>query len=277
MRVFVAAALAASAVAGSQTPAHAALSAETPRLQRVLLLPVQGRVSIVLEMSSPPASVTSRRISGDLVEVDAGPARVEHPQALTAPSTTPLVSTVLIDSTGASGDAPPTLRARITLRDAAQSAVRIQGARVYIDLLSADEPVLPQARMASPRAHAPAAGAPPTAAVASHAGDDEREQLQASMDRFGELLPFLTSAASAPTPQVLAALAAPTASLDRSVNGLAGTAGLRSAEGLLASATAAAAKAVDANYRGDRIEQVRQAAVFFEQARREIAPAEPRK
>lgn len=250
-----------------------AAAADTPRLQRVVLLPVAGRVSIVLEMSGPPASVTSRRISGDLVEVDAGPALVDHPQALTIPAATPLVSMVLIDSTGTATGTAPTLRARITLRDAAESAVRIQGTRVYIDFSNADTGSAPSLTpaVAAPRAHSQPA-VPARAAVHT---DDERAKLAASMERFGELLPFLTSAASAPTPQVLAALAAPTASLARSVDGLSRAGTLGPAEGLFASAMAAAVKAADESYRGDRMEQIRQAAIFFDQARREMAPAEP--
>lgn len=254
-------------------PVHAH-AGEQAHLERVLLLPVPGRVTIVLEMSAAPGSVTSRRVSGDLLEVDAGPARVDRAQAYTAPAGSSLVSTVLIDRLRAD-DSPATLRARITLRETCRSAVRVQGHRVYIDISSPDaSPMEASAPAAGARVAARTRNAAPPAPASE--GDDRAAEaaVDAALNRFGELLPFITSAAAAPSGPVLAALAAPLVELDRSVRALPAATALRPAEGLLGTAMSAASKAMDPGYLGDRVEEARQAEIFFEEAKRERVAAE---
>jgi hypothetical protein len=238
-----------------------------PRLERVVLLPTAGRLSIVLEMSEAAGAVRSRRVSADLFEVEAGPARVDRAQAYTAPGAASAIATMIVDGTGG-GDAMPMLRARITLRRRCASTVRVEGRRIYIDIsVPASNVPVP-----SPRAPQRARHSAPVAAVspAASAHDTTGEaSLRAAFERFGDLLPFVTSAASAPGPAVLSALSTPLADLRRSVRELPRAEGVRSSEDLLATATTALSKAVDPGYAGNRLEQVHQAVVFFTEAKRE--------
>ena len=245
-----------------------ARAGDQPQLERVLLLPIDGRVSLVLEMTAAPGSVSSRRVSADLLEVDASPARVQRAQALTAPAGTPLVTSVVVDDPSSGAD--PMLRARITLQGAYESRVRIIGNRVYVDLSPAGGAARTPALVTR---HTPARIPDAKAAVADVDAGAEREraELDAALSRFDQLLPFITSAASAPTGTVLSALTAPLAALNDSVRGFSDAGPLRPSEGLLASAIAAASRAIDPDYRGDRLEQVRQAASFYQQAKEERA------
>jgi hypothetical protein len=237
---------------------------DQPRLARVLLLPLGGRVSLVLEMTAAPGSVTSRRVSADLLEVDAAPARVDRAQALTAPAGTPLVSSVVVD--GPSPGAAPMLRARITLQGAYESRVRIVGNRVYVDLSSVAETGVLARTPASPRTPARASDA---TAVAEADPSPERAELDSALSRFEELMPFVTSAANAPSASVLSALTTPLAALADRVQAMPAAGPLRPSEGLLASALSAASRAIDPAYRGDRLEQIRQAESFYQQAKAE--------
>ena len=257
--------------------AGVAHAAEPPRFERVLFLPAPGRMSIVLEMSGAPDAVTSRRISADLLEIDATPVAVDRPRAVTAPASwrgpfksagaSALVTTVLIDGTTGAG-AAATLRARITVRDTSGGMVRVQGTRVYVDISSGEGSAAAAPRQAAASVPPTRRVRPPTPTpqIATAADGAGEASVQSAMKRFGELLPFVTSAADAPSGPVLAALAAPLSELEKSVRAIDVPPARQPAVRLLLSALESAAKAIDPAYGGDRVEQVRQAAVFFQQA-----------
>jgi hypothetical protein len=65
--------IAALAVVAFFLAAGAATHAADARYERVILLSAADRVSLVIELSSEPTHVETRRISGGVLELDAGP------------------------------------------------------------------------------------------------------------------------------------------------------------------------------------------------------------
>src|SRR5687768_8288820 len=178
-------------------------AAET-RFQHVSLLNARDRVSLVFELTGEPQNVATRRVSGAVLELDAGPVVMPaRPTSFMAPPGTRFVMGVSIQGGEATAGR---LKARITLLERARTAVRVVGRRVYVDFSLEMPPVTqrteraalsaPQAtaRAGAPAAPTPAAPVPPLASLR----DAYRSAVQPAIDRFEELKPFLLSAASSP-------------------------------------------------------------------------------
>lgn len=142
-----------------------AQAAET-RFQHVSLLNARDRVSLVFELTGEPQNVATRRVSGAVLELDAGP--VVMPARATsfmAPAGTRFVMGVSIQGGEATAGR---LKARITLLERARTAVRVVGRRVYVDF-SLDTP--PATQGAEPGA----AFVPPPPKAPARLAEAERE------------------------------------------------------------------------------------------------------
>ena len=244
------------------------------RFQHVSLLNARDRVSLVFELTGEPQNVATRRVSGAVLELDAGP--VVMPARATyfmAPPGTRFVMGVSIQGGEATAGR---LKARITLLERAHTAVRVVGRRVYVDF-SADTPPstqraeraaaisAPQAtkQAVAPAAPIPAAPLPPSTSQR----DAYRSTVQPAIDRFDELKPFLLSAVASPTEPVLKAIGSTLVGIQGLLLSVDVPAESRSAHDVLSSAVAAAVTAVSPTFGGDRASQAKQALGLLEQAR----------
>jgi hypothetical protein len=251
------------------------LAGET-RFQHVSLLNAQDRVSLVFELTGEPQNVATRRVSGAVLELDAGP--VVMPARATsfmAPAGTRFVMGVSMQGGEA---ASGRLKARITLLESARTAVRVVGRRVYVDFSSDTPPAPLQTERAvslnAPRATAqttapaaPTVAAPVAPSPSTSARDAYRSTVQPAIDRFDELKPFLLSAATSPSEPVLKAVGSTLVGIQGLLLSVDVPAELRPKHDLLSSAVAAAVTAVSPTFGGDRAAQVKQALGLLEQAR----------
>jgi hypothetical protein len=266
--------VAAVAVAVLVCAAGARSHAEGARLERVMLLTVPERVSLVIELSAEPMHVETRRISSSVLEIDAGPvAGAVRSEVLAAPRGTRFVADVSIRPVaGKPGGA--SVRARITLIELSRSSVRVIGRRVYVDF-SADEPYRPspprpQARIAVRRV--PPAAAPPAAAPpVTLPRDAYHTAVEPAIGRLEALAPFLMSASGAPSPPVLQAVGQTLSGLNASVRSVAVPPESRRVHDALTSAIALAASAVDPSFAGDRTAQARAALSQLDRAKAALA------
>jgi hypothetical protein len=88
--------------------------------------------------------------------------------------------------------------------------------------------------------------------------------------RFEEIQPFLRSAVSTPTPEVLAAIAGTFAELEQTLRAADVPHSSQGAHGLLLSAVQLARGAVSPSYSGDRMTQVREAMAQFQAAKAQL-------
>ena len=249
-----------------------AQAAET-RFQHVSLLNARDRVSLVFELTGEPQNVATRRVSGAVLELDAGP--VVMPARATsfmAPAGTRFVMGVSIQGGEATAGR---LKARITLLERARTAVRVVGRRVYVDF-SLDTPPATQrtertalsAPPAAAHAVAPAVSTPAAPVPPSTSGRDAyRLAIQPAIDRFDELKPFLLSAAASPSEPVLKAVGSTLIGIQGLLLSVDVPAESRHAHDVLSSAVAAAVTAVSPTFGGDRAAQAKQALGLLEQAR----------
>jgi hypothetical protein len=255
------------------------LAGET-RFQHIALLNAQDRVSLVFELTGEPQNVATRRVSGAVLELDAGP--VVMPARATsfmAPAGTRFVMGVSIQGGEATAGR---LKARITMLERARTAVRVVGHRVYVDFSADTVPAVqgteraavkaPQApaQAVASAASAPAAPvAPSTSAVAPSTSvrDAYRSTIQPAVDRFDELKPFLLSAAASPSEPVLKAVGSTLVGIQGLLQSVDVPAESRHAHDVLSSAVAAAVTAVNPTFGGDRAAQAKQAIGLLDQAR----------
>jgi len=249
------------------------LAGET-RFQHIALLNAQDRVSLVFELTGEPQNVATRRVSGAVLELDAGP--VVMPARATsfmAPAGTRFVMGVSIQGGEATAGR---LRARITMLERARTAVRVVGHRVYVDFSSDTAPAATQgterAAVKAPQAPAQAvasAASAPAAPVAPSTSvrDAYRSTIQPAVDRFDELKPFLLSATASPSEPVLKAVGSTLVGIQGLLQSVDVPAESRHAHDVLSSAVAAAVTAVNPTFGGDRAAQAKQAIGLLEQAR----------
>jgi hypothetical protein len=248
-----------------------AQAAET-RFQHVSLLNAHDRVSLVFELTGEPQNVATRRVSGAVLELDAGP--VVMPARATsfmAPPGTRFVMGVSMQGGEATAGR---LKARITLLERARTAVRVVGRRVYVDF-SSDTPPATQrterAALSAPQAPARAAAPAPTPAApvppSTSGRDAYRSAIQPAIDRFDELKPFLLSAAASPSEPVLKAVGSTLVGIQGLLLSVDVPTESRHAHDVLSSAVAAAVTAVNPTFGGDRAAQARLALNLMEQAR----------
>ena len=249
-----------------------AQAAET-RFQHVSLLNASDRVSLVFELTGEAQNVATRRVSGAVLELDAGP--VVMPARATsfmAPAGTRFVMGVSIQGGEATAGR---LKARITLLERARAAVRVVGRRVYVDFSSDTPPAAQRAErpassapQAARQATAPVAPTPaPPAAPSTTRRDEYRSTIQPAIDRFDELKPFLLSAAASPSEPVLKAVGSTLVGIQGLLLSVDVPAESRQAHDVLSSAVATAVTAVSPAFAGDRPAQVKQALGLLEQAR----------
>jgi hypothetical protein len=256
--------------------------AAEPSLQRVVVAPSAGQLSLLLEMTDETRRVWSQQVSETELVLEAGPiAPLARRQILNAPAGMALIKQVVVEE-GVSPEKEILLRVRITLRALTPSSVRVVGRRIYIDLIPPEVPTI-SSMPAPPRAGVPGASPIPArseraaAAVSANRIDAAVDRpaiasrLDAAIGRFDEIRPFLLSS-TAPTavnPAVLAALAQTVGALQQSLRSgdFKGEAGRRYQ--LLVSATALAAEALRPDFNGDRAAKARQAAAVFDAARTE--------
>jgi hypothetical protein len=244
------------------------------RFQHVSLLNARDRVSLVFELTGEAQNVATRRVSGAVLELDAGP--VVMPARATsfmAPPGTRFVMGVSIQGGEATGGR---LKARITLLERARTAVRVVGHRVYVDFSSDTPPATQRAERAAalsapqatkqavaPAAPTPAAPVPPSTTLR----DAYRSTVQPAIDRFDELKPFLLSAVASPTEPVLKAIGSTLVGIQGLLLSVDVPAESRPAHDVLSSAVAAAVTAVNPTFGGDRVSQAKQALGLLEQAK----------
>lgn len=262
----------------------------------VVLVAAPGRLAVAFELSEEPQQVSGHRIDSTTFAVTASAGPVIQAQEWNAPSDVQLVKHVSVaaDPRGLQG-----LDARVTIAENSVATMRLQGTRVYVDVsraqLDFDEqpapapparlaaepapaPAPPPARAAAVPRTTPSAPAPavpsavgPRAAAASQANEAQyRQAIGPVFARFEEIQPFLRSAVSTPTPEVLAAISGTFAELEQTLRVADVPRSSQGAHGLLTSAVQLARGAVAPNFSGDRMSQVREANAQFQAAKAQL-------
>jgi hypothetical protein len=272
----------------------------------VVLVAAPGRLAVAFELSEEPQQVSGHRVDSTTFAVTASAGPVIQAQEWNAPSDVQLVKHVSVaaDPRGLQG-----LDARVTVAENAVATMRLQGTRVYVDVsraqLDLDErpAAAPPVQLAAEPAPAPApmraagpvvptrparaAAAPtmvtsapvpavpaavgPRAAAASQANEAQyRQAIGPLFARFEEIQPFLRSAVSTPTPEVLAAISGTFAELEQTLQATDVPRSSQGAHGLLMSAVQLARGAVAPSFSGDRMTQVREAMAQFRAAKAQL-------
>ena len=249
----------------------AAYAAE-PHFQNVSLLTTRDRVSLVFELTGEPQDVATRRVSGAVLELDAGP--IVMPAKATSFMAPPGVRFVMgVSLQAGDGTTAGRLKARITLLERAHSAVRVVGRRVYVDFSPDSLPAAPQPQQASAARPAvrtaPAAPATATAPplATPPAAEAYRAMVQPAIERFEQLAPFIVSAAATPSESVLKAIGNTLIGIQGLLLSVDVPAESRQTHDLLSSAAATAVTAVNPTFAGDRAAQAKQALSLLERAK----------
>lgn len=241
----------------------------------LVLVAAPGRLSLVFELPEEPREVSGNRVGRTSFEVTAGPfLTAVRAEKWSAPADIQLVKQVIIDGADELGS----LRARLVLSETALAAVRVLGRRVYVDISRAnpeldDSPLLSvpappaalQARAARERAASPRGAAPTVTPAPSE--DQYRQTITPVIARFEEIQPFLRSAVTSPSPEVLAALGGTFGELEQSMRAADVPRESLASHGLLTSAVQLAKSAVAPDFHGDRVAQAREAAAQFAAAK----------
>ena len=270
----------------------------------VVLVAAPGRLAVAFELSEEPQQVSGRRVDSTTFAVTTSAGPLIEAQEWNAPSDVQLVKHVSVaaDPRGLQG-----LEAFVTVAENAIATVRLQGARVYVDVSRAQlefdehpaapapvqaaaEPapapvraavpaVAPPARsVAVPRPSAPTQAGHAASAVAgprmgaASPGDvnQYRQAIGPVFARFEEIQPFLRSAVATPTPEVLAAISGTFAELEQTLRATDVPRTALAAHGLLVSAIQLARGAVSPTFTGDRMTQVREAMAQFQAAKAQL-------
>jgi hypothetical protein len=284
-------------------------AAEAKANPAVVLVAAPGRLAVAFELAEEPVEVSGRRIDSTTFAVSTSAGPSIDAQEWNAPSDVQLVRHV---SVGADPRGVRGLEALVTVAENAVATVRLQGARVYVDVSRAQldfderpaaplsvQPAVEPAPAAVPapapvRAAGPTPQAPPArsvavprtaasaqAAAAPSAGlrsgpaspgdvNQYRQAIGPVFARFEEIQPFLRSAVSTPTPEVLAAIAGTFAELEQTLRAADVPHSSQGAHGLLLSAVQLARGAVSPSYSGDRMTQVREAMAQFQAAKAQL-------
>jgi hypothetical protein len=245
--------------------------AADPQFQNVALLSARDRVSLVFELTGEPKDVATRRVSGAVLELDAGPVVMPaKPTSFMAPPGVRFVMGISLQA--GDGTTAGRLKARITLLERARSAVRIVGRRVYVDFSPDSLPVDPQPeRTRAPRPAARTVPAPATMAPAPpatpSAAEAYRTMVQPAIERFEQLTPFMVSAAASPSESVLKAVGNTLIGIQGLLLSVDVPAESRQTHDLLSSAVATAVTAVNPSFAGERSAHAKQALILLEQAK----------
>jgi hypothetical protein len=282
----------------------AAPVAEAKANPAVVLVAAPGRLAVAFELSEEPQQVSGRRIDATTFAVTTSAGPLIEAQEWNAPSDVQLVKHVSVaaDPRGLQG-----LEAFVSVAENAIATVRLQGARVYVDVsraqLEFDEhpaptaPVQPAAEpepaparaalpavapparsVAVPRPSAPAqtgqaapaVGGPRVGGGSPGDVNQYRQAIGPVFARFEEIQPFLRSAVATPTPEVLAAISGTFAELEQTLRATDVPRTALAAHGLLVSAVQLARGAVSPSFTGDRMTQVREAMAQFQAAKAQL-------
>lgn len=272
----------------------------------VVLVAAPGRLAVTFELEGAPQQVSGQRLDATTFAVTTSAIGTPiDSQEWNAASDVQLVKHVSVaaDAQGTHG-----LDARVTVAENAVATVRLEGTRVYVDVSRAqlDFDERPSPRAIAPPAPAPApapsvaqrvaparsagvgpgpaalgARAPqaapqvvigPRVPAAPSAGDvgQYRQAIGPIFARFEEIQPFLRSAVSTPTPEVLAAITGTFQDLEDALRATDVPRGTQGAHGLMLSAVQLAKSAVAPTFTGDRMTQVREAMAQFQAAKAQL-------
>ena len=242
-----------------------------------VLIGAPDRISLVFEMPNEPRQVRSRRAEG-LMDLEVGPVlNPIYAQQWVAPQGVHLVERVAIES------APPSengqfLRAHMAVPEFARANVRQEGKRVYVDFTwPSDRPDTSTARPAMRVAAAPRPAELPSSRPSEQPADTKGQQQYAQairpiVDRMTEIKPFLISAASSGSPEVMKAIDDSLASLDTTLKALHPPASAADQHHMLTTVLHTARRAVDPTFTGDRQAQAMQAVSMYEAATVAVTP-----
>ena len=258
--------LASAPAAAPDAPAPAVVLASSlapgSHFKQVRLERDADRVSLVVEMEAEPQKVITHTDGRGTLEVEVGPvAGLVTDQHLTPTAGMPFVDQVSVDEfAGANQDR--FVRARVTLLGALRTNVRVVGSRVYVDFDAPDEP----RRRRVPRGDEPheqviAAASP----VVKY-----RDVSDPIVARLTAIRPFLVSAAAAPDPAVLQAVAETLHEVSESLRALDVPRAAAPAHTLLTSAVSLASGAVTSEFDGDRVAQAHRALALVDAARAQL-------
>jgi hypothetical protein len=245
------------------TPFTTVVEAAESRLTGISLLRSGERVSVAVDMTSEPNKIVMRNVAPTILEVEAGPisGRVDS-QQLTPSVDVPFVSQVSVREFTAAQQRR-FVRLRMTLRNPSRSNVRVVGGTVYVDLAE-----LPRSQRLPSRAAISAAFRSTATPPSRPAADvSYRQTVDASVARLTEIGPFLLSAAGSPSPDVLAVVSQTLTTIHDSLRAADVPSSAAPAHDLLTSAVALAARAVAADFSGDRVAQVRRALALVDDAK----------
>ena len=241
-------------------------SAAEVRLQRILLLPVADRSSVVLELTAEPQQISTRRISDSVFEVEAGPGIAGAvSQTLKAPPNVRFVDSVTVRVMPT--PAGPVVRARIMLTSAAQAMVRSSGRRVYVDISPATTQSPPVAAVSSVAAVAAPRAAAPVDKASTPARPTVEEAYRSGvrpvLTKLKELAPFAMSAAGG-DPSVTTALLPTLATMRASLAALEPPDAARGSHATVLAAVDRIIRSLAPDYTGDRTTSVRQSMTTIE-------------
>lgn len=250
-----------------------------PQYPDVVLVAAPGRLSFVFELAEEPRRVSGERVGATSFVLTAGPlvTPVER-QIWRAPGEVRLVGRVAVSPHGQDATA---LQAVVTLAETADATVRLQGRRVYVDVVRRLDEVTPlESRLDVPARRAPRPPADdrpvPAGSPAPVAGElhDYRGAVRPFIARFEEIQPFLRSTVSSASTDVLAALTGTCAELEQGLAVIAVPASAQSTHGLFLSAVQLARTATTPSFRDDRAALVREAFAQFTAAKTRLRDLE---
>jgi hypothetical protein len=223
----------------------------------VLLIAGAGRLSLVIELTSEPRHVFTRR-DGPVLEVEAGP--LDHPveaRVWHAPEGISVLERVSIETAG------QTLRTRVVLSDTARTTIRIVGHRLYVDLWSAESEMVGRPFENVGR---PAADVVGRVAMVRHddvvppeAAPPYGVRIAPAVARFQSMEPFVLSSVAAPSPEVLAALEGSLRGLEGWIQEIEAPAESAQHHASLIASVRLAREAVHPGFTGDRQSRAREA------------------
>jgi len=231
----------------------------------VVIIAAPGMSSVVFEMPAVPRQVEASRSSPTEIDLEIGnPSASAEATILNVPEGVLLARAVTLESAAHPSDR----RAHLVVPAEVQSRLRLEGRRVYVDLAWPKAPWQAAERpaLAPPEMRVAGVARPPNAV--RNDLEASRAQLQAAIDRFEQIQPFLLSATESPDADVLAALAHTLDGLRDSLQGMTPPADLASNRQRLVDAVAMAAGATTPSFAGNRVAAARQALELFDEARK---------
>jgi len=243
-------------------PQRAAVTGRGAGGSGVVIIAAPGMSSVVFEMPAVPREVEARRTSTTTIDVEIGsPVAPGAATPLGVPEGLLLARAITVESPVR----PDARRAHLVVPPEVQSRLRLEGRRVYVDLAWPKAPWQTGERPAKVTRDLRVASSPRSVEDDKAAS---RAQLQAAIDRFEQIQPFLLSATQSPDADVLAALSHTLDGLRDSLARMTPPAELVPNRQRLAAAVAMASNATTATFTGDRMAAARQALELFDEARK---------